>query len=104
MYGTRLFSRSHRALFHHRDLAKRLISFIFSGMYNRLPTDVEVCDKMFRTEGLTSLRLTASDFSNTIGLTAQIASAHTRRINEVGISYFGRTHDKGGKRSNGKTA
>jgi hypothetical protein len=44
-----------------------------------------------------SLALTCADFGCEIQISAQIARARHWRIYEVGISYFGRSHEEGKK-------
>jgi hypothetical protein len=78
-------------------MGNRLISLLFSILYNQTLTDIEVCYKMFTKEILKQLLLTSNDFGIEIEISAQIALARSWRIYEVGISYYGRTYNEGKK-------
>jgi glycosyltransferase involved in cell wall biosynthesis len=97
VYGSRFQGRPHRCLYYHHYLANKLISFLFSILYNQTLTDLEVCYKMFRRFVLDILTLRTDDFGFEIEFSANIARARTLRIYEVGISYFGRTYAEGKK-------
>ena len=97
VYGSRFDSRPHRSLYFHHYMGNRIISLIFSMMYNQTLSDIEVCYKMLRKEILKELVLTSNDFGFEIEISAQIARAKCWRIYEVGISYYGRTYDEGKK-------
>jgi glycosyltransferase involved in cell wall biosynthesis len=97
VYGSRFDSRPHRSLYFHHYLGNRIVSFIFSMLYNLTLSDIEVCYKMFTREVLKQLVLTLNDFGFEIEISARIALARRWRIYEVGISYYGRTYDEGTK-------
>jgi glycosyltransferase involved in cell wall biosynthesis len=97
VYGSRFYGRPHRALRFHHYMANRIISLIFSALYNQKLTDVETCYKMFTREVKDSLRLTCNDFGVEIQLGAQIVLARRWRIYEHAIHYYGRTHAEGKK-------
>jgi glycosyltransferase involved in cell wall biosynthesis len=97
VYGSRFDSRPHRSLYFHHYLGNRLISLLFSMLYNQTLSDIETCYKMFSREVLKSLQLSANDFGFEIQLSAQIALARRWRVYEVGISYYGRTYEEGKK-------
>jgi glycosyltransferase involved in cell wall biosynthesis len=97
VYGSRFDSRPHRSLYFHHYLGNRIISLIFSMLYNQTLSDIEVCYKMFTREVLKQLVLTTNDFGFEIQISAQIALARRWRIYEVGISYYGRTYEEGKK-------
>jgi hypothetical protein len=97
VYGSRFDSRPHRSLYFHHYLGNRLISLLFSMLYNQTLSDIETCYKMFSREVLKTLQLSANDFGFEIQLSAQIALARRWRVYEVGISYYGRTYDEGKK-------
>ena len=97
VYGSRFYGRPHRSLYYHHYIGNRIISILFNILYNQMLTDIEVCYKMFTSDVLKSLHLTANDFGIEIEISAQIARARRWRIYEVGISYYGRTYDKGKK-------
>jgi glycosyltransferase involved in cell wall biosynthesis len=96
VYGSRFDSRPHRSLYFHHYIGNRIISLLFSLLYNQTLADIEVCYKMFTREVLKRLVLTANDFGIEIELSAQIAR-HRWRVYEVGISYYGRTYEEGKK-------
>ena len=82
-----------RPYFHHY-LGNRLISCLFSLVFNQTLTDVETCYKMMTSGVARSLRLTANDFGIEVEMSAEIARQRHLRIYEIGISYFGRTRNK----------
>jgi glycosyltransferase involved in cell wall biosynthesis len=97
VYGSRFHGRPHRSLHYHHYLANRLISTVFSLLYNQALSDVEVCYKMFTRQVKDSLRITCNDFGFELQLGAQIVRARRWRIYEVGIQYYGRSYDEGKK-------
>ena len=97
VYGSRFHGRPHRCLYYHHYFANRLISTLFSILYNQILSDLEVCYKMFRREVLQYLTLRSNDFGFEIEFSANIARARVLRIYEIGISYFGRTYAEGKK-------
>jgi len=97
VYGSRFHGRPHRCLYFHHYFANRLISTLFSILYNQILSDLEVCYKMFRREVLQYLTLRSNDFGFEIEFYANIARARVLRIYEIGISYFGRTYAEGKK-------
>jgi glycosyltransferase involved in cell wall biosynthesis len=97
VYGSRFYGRPHRSLAFHHYLGNRLISILFSMLYNQTLTDIETCYKMMTDKVLRSLQLSCDDFGIEIEISAQIARQRHWRIYELGISYFGRTHSEGKK-------
>jgi len=97
VYGSRFYGRPHRCLYFHHYAANKLISVLFSVLYNQTLSDLEVCYKMFRREVLHHLSLRSNDFGFEIEFSANIARAKNLRIYEVGVSYFGRTYAEGKK-------
>ena len=97
VYGSRFHGRPHRSLQFHHYLANRLISMMFSLLYDQALSDVEVCYKMFTRAVKDTLRITCNDFGFELQLGAQIMRARRWRIYEVGIQYYGRTYDEGKK-------
>src|SRR5215467_5103747 len=97
VYGSRFESRPHRSLYFHHYMGNKIISLMFSILYNQTLSDIEVCYKMFKREVLKQLVLTSDDFGFEIEISAQIARAKRWRIYEVGISYYGRTYEEGKK-------
>jgi glycosyltransferase involved in cell wall biosynthesis len=97
VYGSRFSSYAHRSLQFHHWFANKLLSVLFSILYNQKLNDVEVCYKMFTREVLNHLTLTAHDFGFEIEFSAQVARARRWRIYEVGIHYYGRDYQQGKK-------
>jgi glycosyltransferase involved in cell wall biosynthesis len=97
VYGSRFYGRPHRSLQFHHYLANRLISTMFNLFFNQTLTDVQVCYKMFTRDVKESLRITVNDFGIELQIGAQIVLARRWRIYELGIQYYGRTHDEGKK-------
>jgi len=97
VYGSRFYGAPHRSLYFHHYLGNRLISFVFNLLYDQMLSDIEVCYKMFTSDVLKTLHLTANGFGVEIEISAQIARERRWRIDEVGISYYGRTYDQGKK-------
>jgi glycosyltransferase involved in cell wall biosynthesis len=97
VFGSRFHGRPHRALAYHHYFANRLISGLFSLLYNRALTDIEVCYKMMTAPVARSLRLAADDFGIEIEISAEIARRRALRIYEVGIAYYGRGYADGKK-------
>jgi len=97
VFGSRFHGRPHRSLYFHHYLGNRLISCLFSLVFNQTVTDVETCYKMMTSGVARSLRLTANDFGIEVEMSAEIARQRHLRIYEIGISYFGRTYAEGKK-------
>lgn len=97
VYGSRFHGRPHRCLYFHHYFANRLISMLFSILYNQILSDLEVCYKMFRREVVPHLSLRSDDFGFEIEFSANVARARRLRIYEIGVSYFGRTYAEGKK-------
>ncbi|GAB6041985.1 glycosyltransferase family 2 protein [Endothiovibrio diazotrophicus] len=97
VYGSRFYGRPHRSLQFHHLMANRLLSLLFSVLYNQALSDMEVCYKMFTREVLESLSLSADDFGFEVQFSAQVALARRWRIYEVGITYYGRDYHEGKK-------
>jgi len=97
VYGSRFSGATGRSLRFHHYFANRLISRLFSLLYDQNLRDVETCYKMFTRTVKDSLILTADDFGVEIQISAQIALARRWRIYETAINYYGRTHADGKK-------
>ena len=69
----------------------------FSDMFTNLNiTDMETCYKVFRSEIIKSINIEENRFGFEPEITAKIAKLDCR-VFEVGISYYGRTHQEGKK-------
>jgi glycosyltransferase involved in cell wall biosynthesis len=97
VFGSRFSGAPHRCLYYHHYAANKLISLIFSVLYNQILTDLEVCYKMFRREVLQVLSLRRNDFGFEIEFSANVARARRLRIYEIGVSYYGRDYTEGKK-------
>jgi len=97
VFGSRFYGAPHRSLTFHHYAGNRLISFLFSILYDQTLKDVEVCYKMMSATVLRSLSLSADDFGIEIEISARIARARRWRIYETGISYRGRDYSQGKK-------
>ena len=73
VYGSRFYGRPHRALKFHHYMGNRLISFLFSMIFNQKLSDVQTCYKMMSREVADSLRLTHEGFGIDIEVSARIA-------------------------------
>jgi glycosyltransferase involved in cell wall biosynthesis len=97
VYGSRFYCGANRFLFLHHYLANRVISFLFSVLYNQALTDIEVAYKMITASVMRSLQLTSNDFGIEIEMSAGIVRQRDLRIREVTVSYCGRTYEEGKK-------
>jgi glycosyltransferase involved in cell wall biosynthesis len=97
VYGCRFFGEPHRCLYYHHFIANKIISTLFSVLYNQILSDLEVCYKMFTREVLKLLTLRSNRFGFEIEFSANVARARNLRIYELGISYYGRTYQEGKK-------
>jgi len=97
VYGSRFAGEPHRCLYFHHFVANKLISVLFSILYNQILSDLEVCYKMFTREVLKLLTLRSNRFGFEIEFSANVARARNLRIYELGISYYGRTYQEGKK-------
>lgn len=97
VYGSRFSGATGRSLRFHHYFANRLISRLFSLIYDQNLRDIETCYKMFTRPVKDSLILTADDFGIEVQISAQIALARRWRIYETSINYYGRTHADGKK-------
>lgn len=97
VYGSRFYGRPHRALKFHHYMGNRLISFLFSFIFNQKLSDVQTCYKMMTREVVDSLRLAHDGFGIDIEISARIIRQNKYRIYEVGITYYGRDRAEGKK-------
>jgi glycosyltransferase involved in cell wall biosynthesis len=97
VFSSRFYGRPHRSLYLHHYLANRLISLLFSVLFNQTLTDIESCYKMMTGKVARSLRLSADDFGIEVEMAAEIVRLAQVRVYEVAISYYGRTYAEGKK-------
>lgn len=95
VYGSRFRGRISRFPYLRQYIANIALSKIFTVLYGQTLTDIEVCYKMFTKEVGKHLRITCNDFGCEIQIVAQVARSRRWRIQEVGISYQGRTYGEG---------
>lgn len=97
VYGSRFYGRPHRSLYFHHYLGNRIISMLFSMLYDQTLTDIETCYKMFSREVKDCLAITCNDFGFEVQISAQVARARRWRIYEMGIHFYARTYAEGKK-------
>jgi glycosyltransferase involved in cell wall biosynthesis len=97
VYGSRFVGdRPHRVLYFWHYVGNKLVTLLSNMFTNLNLSDIETGYKVFRSNVIKSLKLTADDFGFEPEVTAKIAKQRLR-IYEVGISYFGRTYEEGKK-------
>ena len=97
VYGSRFYGLPHRSLYFYHYIGNRIISLLFSLLFNQTLTDIESCYKMMTQRLARSLSLSANDFGIEIEISARIARQQDIRIYELGIRYYGRTYQEGKK-------
>ena len=97
VYGSRfLTGAAHRVLYFWHSLGNRYLT-LFSNMFTDLNlSDMETCYKVFSREVLEKIELEEDRFGFEAEITAKVAALRPR-IDEVGISYYGRTYEEGKK-------
>ncbi|MBI5506372.1 MAG: glycosyltransferase family 2 protein [Deltaproteobacteria bacterium] len=96
VYGSRFLGGPHRVLFFWHQLGNQLLTLLSNVVTNLNLTDMETGYKVFRTDLLKRMRLTADRFGFEPEVTARVAQMRCR-IFEVPISYWGRDYDAGKK-------
>ena len=101
VYGSRFIGgEAHRILFYWHSWGNKILTTL-SNMFTDLNlTDMECCYKVFPKEIIRQIQLRENRFGIEPEITAKIAKLSRKgqcRINEVGISYFGRTYEEGKK-------
>jgi glycosyltransferase involved in cell wall biosynthesis len=99
VYGSRFVGNDpHRVLRMHHFVANKFLTSLSNLATGLHLTDMETCYKMFTRHALDSFKnnLHASRFGIEPEITARIAQ-NKLRVYEVGISYYGRTHEEGKK-------
>jgi len=98
VYGSRFIGgKPHRILFFWHSFGNQFLTLLSNMMTNLNLTDMETCYKMFRSQHIKSLKLTAKGFGFEPEVTGKISRIEDVRIYEVGISYYGRTYAEGKK-------
>jgi glycosyltransferase involved in cell wall biosynthesis len=96
VYGSRFLGGPHRVLFFWHQLGNQFLTLLSNVMTNLNLTDMETGYKVFRTEVLKKMKLSANRFGFEPEVTARVAQMRLR-IYEVPISYWGRGYDAGKK-------
>ncbi len=87
---------AHCALYSRHCLSNKFLTRLSNYFTNLSLTDMETCYKVFRREIIQSIQIEEDRFGFEPEITAKVAS-RGYRIYEIGISYSGRTYDKGKK-------
>src|SRR6202167_3181054 len=97
VYGSRfLSSRPHRVLYFWHSVGNWLLTLLSNALTNVNLSDMETCYKAFRRDVIQSIPLEEKRFGFEPEITVKIAKRKLR-IDEVGISYWGRTYEEGNK-------
>jgi glycosyltransferase involved in cell wall biosynthesis len=99
VFGSRFTGENHRVLYYWHYVANKLLTTLSNIFTNLNLTDMETCYKVFRREVLTDIQVKSNRFGFEPEFTAKIAK-HVKpiwRVNEVPISYSGRTYEEGKK-------
>jgi len=97
VYGSRFLGGGpHRVVYYWHYIGNRLLTTLSNMFTNLNLTDMEVCYKVFRREGLQGLRLREERFGFEVEITAKVARGRWR-IYEVPVAYYGRTYTEGKK-------
>ena len=96
VYGSRFRGGPTKAMFFTHMLGNRFLTLVTNILYDTIITDMETCDKCFRTEVIRNLPLRARGFEFEPEVTAKVLK-RGYRIYEVPISYTGREFEEGKK-------
>ena len=99
VYGSRFKSGdSTRVLYFWHKMGNLFLTGFSNMLTNLNLTDIETCYKVFRKEILDQITIEENRFGFEPEITAKISQIRPRiRIDEVGISYHGRTYEEGKK-------
>ncbi|MEW6200671.1 MAG: glycosyltransferase family 2 protein [bacterium] len=96
VYGSRVRAETQKRLTIHH-LANRFLTFLSNLLSGLKITDMETCYKLFRTNLIKGITIEQNRFGFEPEITAKIAKIPGCRIQEVDISYSGRTYHEGKK-------
>jgi glycosyltransferase involved in cell wall biosynthesis len=96
VYGSRFLGGPHRVLYFWHQLGNRLLTLLSNVLTNLNLTDMETGYKLFRTEVIKRMKLTADRFGFEPEVTARVAQMRCR-VYELPISYWGRDYESGKK-------
>ena len=91
-----LSADAHRVLYLYPSIGNYFLTFLSNMLTNLNLTDMKTYYKVFRKKIIQWIAIEENSFGFEPKITAKIAKMHCR-INEVGISYYGRTYDEGKK-------
>ena len=97
VYGSRfMHTDPHRVVAYWHRQGNRVLSHISNMLTNINLTDMATCYKAFKKEIIDAIEIQENRFAFCPEITAKVAKMNCR-INEVGISYCGRTYKEGKK-------
>lgn len=96
VYGSRLSTARPARMFLRQWLANRLLTWLSNRFTGLRLTDMETCYKVFRREIIQAVRVEEDRFGFEPEVTAKIAALGCR-VEEVGITYRGRSYAEGKK-------
>ena len=96
VFGNRFHGGAHRVLYFWHFQANRFLTFLSNVLTNLNLSDMEVGYKLFRTDIVRRLNLSANRFGFEPEVTVKVAKLRCR-VYEVPISYHGRTYEEGKK-------
>ena len=98
VYGTRFAGNKHQhvQVFWHKA-GNRFLTFLTNVIYGSNITDMETCYKMFRREVIEGVTIRSKRFDVEPEITSKILKSKRWRIDEVPISYHGRSFEEGKK-------
>ena len=97
VFGSRFMGgEPHRVVYFWHRVGNGILTLLSNMFTNLTLTDIETCYKAFRREIIQSITIEENRFGFEPEVTAKISKIKCR-IYEVGISYYGRTYEKGKK-------
>lgn len=95
--GSRFIGKKNRKNIYLRTfIANKLLSTLFSIVYNSKITDIATCLKVFRKELIHEINFESDGFSIEVELIAKVLK-QTKNFKELPISYVGRSYQEGKK-------
>src|SRR5438132_10998471 len=91
-----LGARTHRDIYFWNSVDNSNLTLLYNCLTNINLSDMETCYKVFRRDVIQSIPIEEDRFGFEPEITVKIAKRRLR-IYEVGISYWGRTYEKGKK-------
>jgi len=98
VYGSRfLGNKPHKGIFFAHAFGNKFLTVLSNFFTNLNLTDMETCYKLFKTDILRGIPLKEKRFGFEPEVTAKISRIPKIKIQEVEISYFGRSYSEGKK-------